>query len=82
MRRFIFLFLLGFFLLTHAPFVKADELDDVTHQLENLKKIFNDIKKATDTNEATLDNLKKQLGQILLKVEDLGLEINKKENEN
>ncbi|OGK39614.1 hypothetical protein A2954_02380 [Candidatus Roizmanbacteria bacterium RIFCSPLOWO2_01_FULL_37_12] len=81
MRRFIFLFLLGFFLLTHAPFVKADELDDVTHQLENLKKIFNDIKKATDTNEATLDNLKKQLGQILLKVEDLGLEINKKENE-
>src|SRR3989344_5310000 len=62
-------------------FIKADELDDITHQLDNLKKLFSDVKKATDTNELTLDNLNKQLSQIKVKVGALEGEIVKKEKE-
>ena len=65
-----------------SPFlIRADELDDITHQLDNLKKIFSDVKKATDTNEVTLDNLNKQLSQIKVKVGTLEDEIAKKEKE-
>ena len=44
--------------------IRADELDDINHQLEELRRTFNDIKKAADTNEVTLANLNKQLNQI------------------
>ena len=81
MRKRVILLLLVFVLLLPFFYVKADELDDVTHQLENLKKLFNDIKKATDTNQATLDNFNKQLGQIKTKVADLELEIDKRAQE-
>src|SRR3989338_10435216 len=81
MRKLVVLFLLGFILLLPFFYVKADELDDVTHQLENLKKLFNDIKKATDTNQVTLDNFNKQLSQIKVKVTDLEVEIDKRAQE-
>lgn len=81
MRRLVVLFLLCFVLFLPLFFVSADELDDVTHQLENLKKLFSDIKRATDTNEATLDSLNKQLGQIKARVGNLEGEIAKKEKE-
>src|SRR3990167_5285033 len=81
MRKLVILFLRGFVLLLPFFYVKADELDDVTHQLENLKKLFNDIKKATDTNQVTLDNFNKQLSQIKVKVTDLEVEIDKRAQE-
>lgn len=68
-------------LLFIPAFIWADELDDINHQLDNLKKLFNDVKKATDTNEVTLENLNKQLGQIKAKVGTLESEIEKKEKE-
>ncbi|MBI4225934.1 hypothetical protein HY612_02370 [Candidatus Roizmanbacteria bacterium] len=71
MRRLVILFLLCFFLFPPLFYVRADELDDVTHKLEDLKKLFSDIKTATDTNQATLDSLNRQLNQIKAKVADL-----------
>src|SRR3989344_409158 len=81
MRKITLVFILGLILTWAALFVRADELDDINHQLENLKKLFSDIKKATDTNQVTLDNFNKQLAQIKVKVVNLEEEIDKKEEE-
>ena len=81
MRRIWVLFLFSLIFFWPLMFVRADELDDITHQLNNLKKLFNDIKVATDTNQVTLDSLNKQLTQIKGQVTNLELEIDKKENE-
>src|SRR3989338_7743001 len=81
MRKITLVFILGLILTWAALFVRADELDDINHQLENLKKLFSDIKKATDTNQVTLDNFNKQLAQIKVKVVNLEEEIDKKEKE-
>jgi len=74
----ILISLLAFFT---PGFIRADELDNVTNELSNLKKLFGDIKKAADTNEVTLANLNKQLSQIKNKVALVEEEIEKKEVE-
>lgn len=79
--RFFFVIIVSVLFFFAPGILKADELDDVTHQLDNLKKLFNEIKKATDTNEATLANLNKQLNQIKFNVANIETEIEKKEKE-
>lgn len=79
--RLFFTLAISVALLFTPALIRADELDDITHQLENLKKLFNDIKTATDTNQTTLNNFNKQLGQIKTKVAGLEAEIGKKEKE-
>lgn len=63
------------------PLVRADELDDITHQLEDTKKILNDIHAATQTNEQQLTNLRQQITAIKAKVTNIEVEIQKKEKE-
>lgn len=63
------------------PLVRADELDDITHQLEDTKKILNDIHAATQTNEQQLTNLRQQIAAIKAKVTNIEVEIQKKEKE-
>jgi SpoIID/LytB domain protein len=77
--RVIFVALLIF--LTTFPLVRADELDDITHQLEDTKKILNDIHAATQTNEQQLSNLRQQIAAIKAKVTNIEVEIQKKEKE-
>ena len=79
--RLFFVIIVSTLLFFTPGILKADELDDITHQLDNLKKLFNDIKKATDTNEAALANLNKQLNQIKFNVANIEIEIEKKEKE-
>ncbi len=69
------LFLLG------AHVAQADQLDDVTRELENVKRTFNDLDSANKTNEATLSNLNKQLAGIKGKISSLEREIEKKQEE-
>ena len=45
----------------------ADQYDDVTNELEGLKT-FNDLNSANRTNEATLNDLNKQLQSIKGKI--------------
>lgn len=61
--------------------IRADELDNITHQLEDLKRLFSDIKKATDTNENTLNSLSRELMGVKNKVSILEKEIQEKEKE-
>ncbi|OGK15427.1 hypothetical protein A2774_04975 [Candidatus Roizmanbacteria bacterium RIFCSPHIGHO2_01_FULL_39_12c] len=81
MRKLLFILILTVFYFFSVFFVLADELADINHQLENLQRTFNDIKKAADTNEVALANLNKQLGQIKAKVADIEAQIDKKEIE-
>lgn len=81
MRKFFFIVFIVTLFLFPLTQIKADELDDINNQLTDLKRIFDDIKKATDTNEATLNNLNKQIEQIKLKVVGLEKEIEKKEQD-
>lgn len=57
----------------------ADQYDDVTNELEGLKKTFNDLNKANNTNQATLDDLNKQLKSIKGKILFFENEIEKKQ---
>lgn len=59
--------------------VQADQYDDVTNELEGLKKTFNDLNKANKTNQATLDDLNKQLQTIKGKILFFENEIEKKQ---
>lgn len=82
MKRFFLLAIFLVFLLFFSTLlIRADELDDINHQLENLKRLFNDIKKATDTNEATFNNFNKKLNQLKNQVAVLETEIKEKEKE-
>ena len=81
MRKFFLIFFVVVLFLIPLTQIKADELDDINNQLTDLKRIFADIKKATDTNEATLNNLNKQIEQIKFKVVSLEKEIEKKEQD-
>ncbi len=57
----------------------ADQYDDVTNELEGLKKTFNDLNSANRTNEATLNDLNKQLQSIKGKILFFENEIEKKQ---
>lgn len=68
-------------LLALATTVRADQLDDVTRELEDMKKTFNEISTANKTNEATLNSLNAQLTSIKGKINTLEREIEKKQDE-
>lgn len=81
MKRVLFLcifFLLPFFLV--AP-LRADQLDDVTKQLEDLKKTFAEINKANQTNEVELLGLQKKLDGIKAQVSILEGQIQTKQEQ-
>ena len=64
MKRLIFL-CLSFFIFFFAAFpLYADQLDDVTKQLDDLKKTFSDISSANKVNETQLQGLQKRLDSI------------------
>lgn len=80
MRKILLLVLVVFFLI--FPFKsRADEYDDITKQLNDLKSSLDSSKKATATNEKNLTQLNAQLTDIKNKVASLGQEIVKKEAE-
>jgi len=81
MKRFVIFVVVILFLFFPVFNIKADEYADVTKELEVLQRLFDDIKRATDTNEAQLSSLQKQLDDIKVKVEVLEGEITKKEKE-
>ena len=67
-----------FFFVTSA---QADRYDDISNELEGLKKTFNDLNKANNTNQAELNNLNKQLQNIKGKILFLENEIEKKQTQ-
>ncbi len=73
----VFLILLFLFL----PIVRADEYDDITKQLGDLKKSLNLSQSATQTNEKNLNALNSQLAGIKNRVALLEQELVKKEKE-
>src|SRR3989344_5431552 len=79
--RLVFMLFIGVFLLINPILVRADTLEAITKELEDVTRLYNAIKKATDTNEAVLADLNKQLNQIKFRVSGLESEINKKEIE-
>ena len=66
-----------FFVL--AVNVYADQYDDITSELDGLKKTFNDLNSANRTNEATLNDLNKQLQSIKGKILFFENEVEKKQ---
>jgi SpoIID/LytB domain protein len=72
-KKFLLIFLIVVFLFPQL-FVRADELDDISKQLESLK---NDLQ----NKESNFQNLNKQLEDIKSKVGHLETEIIKKEKE-
>lgn len=79
MKRVLFLcifFFLFFFLV--FP-LRADQLDDVTKQLEDLKKTFSAINSANQTNETQLQELQKKLDSIKSQVSILEGQIETKQ---
>lgn len=75
---FSLVFMVFFFLITTAT---ADEYDDVTKQLNDLKQSLESSQKATKTNESNLKKINDQLSAIKNKVFTLEKEITKKEKE-
>lgn len=80
MKKAIIFMAVAVFLLSAWP-TRADQLDDVTRELENVKKTFNEISSANKNNEATLTNLNRQLEGIRGKISSLEREIAKKQEE-
>ncbi len=81
MKRAFFLcifFLIFFFI---ALPLYADQLDDVTKQLEDLKKTFSEISSANQTNEKQLQDLQKRLDGIKAQVSFVEREIEKKQDQ-
>ncbi|OGK62994.1 hypothetical protein A2334_01590 [Candidatus Roizmanbacteria bacterium RIFOXYB2_FULL_38_10] len=82
MKKALIIFFIIFISLFMVSVVaQADQLDDVTKELEDVKKTFNEINSANQTNEATLNNLNKQLTSIKGKINTLEREIAKKQEE-
>ena len=71
--------LLVFFLYNFS--IRADEYDDISKQLSDLKNSLESSQKATQTNEKNLQSLNAQLDSIKNKVYLFGQEIIKKEKE-
>jgi len=81
MKRLVFLSLIiSLFLFVAIP-LYADDLTDITNQLENLKKTFSEINKANQVNETQLQGLQKQLDSIKSQVFILEGEIEKKQTQ-
>lgn len=69
MRKGLFLCCVSiFFLFFFVPSLQADQLDDISRQLDDLKKTFSELSKANQTNETQLQGLQKQLNDIKNKV--------------
>lgn len=81
MKRFLFLVLLCLLFISMRIFVYADEYDDITNQLNDLKKALDSSQRATANNEQTLRQLNSQLESIKQQVVYLENEIAKKEKE-
>jgi peptidoglycan hydrolase CwlO-like protein len=77
----LFLLMLVFVPVMKIGAVDLNSYDAVTKELEDLKRTFNDIQKATEINEKQLDQLRSQLNSIIAKVDILEKEIVKKEKE-
>ncbi len=73
------IFFLFFFFLAFPLY--ADQLDDVTKQLEDLKKTFSEINSANQTNENQLQELQKKLDGIKAQVSFVEREIEKKQDQ-
>jgi len=81
MKRLVFLSLIiSLFLFVATP-LYADNLTDITNQLDSLKKTFAEINTANQTNEAQLQGLQKQLDSIKYQVTVLEREIDKKQTQ-
>ncbi len=80
MKKAIWIIFFVFSLVFVFP-IHADQLDDVTAELENIKKTFNEIDSANKTNENTLSVLNRQLDGIRVKIRGLDAEIEKKKEE-
>lgn len=79
MKRVLFLCLSFFIFLSVVFPLYADQLDDVTKQLEDLKKTFSAINSANQINETQLQGLQKKLDSIKSQVVVLEREIEKKQ---
>ena len=79
MKRVYFLLFFCVFLFACVFPVKADQYDEISKQIEDLKKTFSDISKANQTNETQLLGLKKQFDSIKTQVMVLEREIEKKQ---
>lgn len=79
MKRALFLCIFVFILFSVVPPLHADDLTDITNQLNDLKKTFSEISSANKTNETQLQGLQKQLDSIKSQVAVLEREIEKKQ---
>lgn len=75
----VIVFLAVFFMAVTVSY--ADQLDDVTAELETIKKTYNEMSSANKTNEDALAGLNKQLDGIKGKINYLEGEITKKQKE-
>lgn len=80
---FLIVFLAFCFLLStfYIPSARADEIEDLQKQINELSQQREQSIKATKPLEGQLDSLKRQLAQIQAKLDNLALNIKKKEQE-
>ncbi len=81
MKRVLLLCLSFFLFVAIAVPLRADQLDDVTKQLEDLKNTFSQINSANQTNEKQLADLQKRLDSIKAQVSVLEDSIQTKEEQ-
>ncbi len=81
MKRVLLLCLLFFLFVAIAVPLRADQLEDVTKQLEDLKNTFSQINSANQTNEKQLADLQKKLDSIKAQVSVLEDSIQTKEEQ-
>lgn len=81
MRKFLLVFIILLSIFISAPMAFGDELDDIGHQLENLKKDLAESQKATKPLEADLDKLQKQINAIKSQIVAITAEVAQKEKE-
>ena len=79
MKRVLFLCIFCFLFFYLALPLRADQLDDITKQIDDLNKTFSAINSANQTNETQLQGLQKQLDNIKAQVSVLEREIEKKQ---
>ncbi|MBI3109582.1 SpoIID/LytB domain-containing protein [Candidatus Daviesbacteria bacterium] len=84
-KKFIAVFLIALSLLLTAyyllPTVRADEIEDLQRQIDELNKARELSVKATTPLEGQLDSLKRQLAQIQVQLENLSLNIQNKQRQ-
>lgn len=77
----VFLFLFSTFYLLHTISVKADELDDLTKQINDLQRNLEMSRAATTPLESTLKDLERQIAGIQGKIAQLIKELEQKKRE-